>query len=85
MPQELQNAGQAAGRPDLFVCHTAYQTFISCIRAMRAAQKPDIVLASGVLPGAGALAALLLTAGRRRRKKRAAGRVQTEPEEAAVK
>lgn len=35
--------------------------------------------------GAGALAALLLTAGRRRRKKRAAGRVQTEPEEAAVK
>ena len=56
MPHNPQNAGQSAGRPDLFVCHTAYQVFISCIRAMRAGQKPDIVLASGVLPGAGALA-----------------------------
>lgn len=63
MPQDLQNAGQAAGRPDLFVCHTAYQAFISCIRAMRAAQKPDIVLASGVLPGADALAARLERSG----------------------
>lgn len=63
MSQKLQNARQAAGRPDLFVCHTAYQVFISCIRAMRAGQKPDIVLASGVLPGAGALAGRLAQSG----------------------
>lgn len=50
-------------KPDLFICHTAYQAFISCIRAMRASQKPDIVLASGVLPGAEGLKSRLDAAG----------------------
>lgn len=40
---------------DLFVCHTYYQVFVSCIRAMRLPLPPDLVLGSGVMPGAGAL------------------------------
>lgn len=39
-------------RPDLVFCHTYYHVFVACIRAMRAPQKPTLVLASGVLPEA---------------------------------
>lgn len=63
-----ENAGRPGcaeqpGRPDLYVCHTAYQTFISCIRAMRTAQKPDILLGAGALPGARGLGERLVSSG----------------------
>lgn len=53
----------AEQKPDLVFCHTYYQVFVACIRAMRAPQKPDLVLASGVLPGAEALKSRLDAAG----------------------
>lgn len=53
----------AGQKPDLVFCHTYYQVFVASIRAMRAPQKPDLVLASGVLPGAEALKSRLDEAG----------------------
>lgn len=50
-------------KPDLFICHTCYHTFVACLRAMRCPQKPDILLASGVIPEAGALGARLEQSG----------------------
>ena len=48
-------------KPDLYICHTAYQVLVDCCRAMEAPCPPDLVL-SAALPGAGALAGRLLTA-----------------------
>ena len=50
-------------KPDLVFCHTYYQVFVASIRAMRAEQKPDLVLASGALPEAEALKSRLDAAG----------------------
>ena len=45
-------------KPDLYICHTAYQVLVECCRAMEAPCPPDLVL-SAALPGAGALAGRL--------------------------
>lgn len=52
-----------AQKRDLFVCHTYYQVFVSCIRAMRLPLPPDLVLGAGVLPGAEALKERLVQSG----------------------
>lgn len=35
-------------KPDLFICHTAYQVLVDLCRAMNAPQKPDLILSSAV-------------------------------------
>ena len=46
-------------KPNLYICHTAYQVLVDLLRAGRCAGKPHTMLLSASVPDTTALAALL--------------------------